>query len=72
MSRRSRVDWEAYKEQLIELRYVQGKSLNEINQVLHEKLGVSFTAARISQVFSNWKKEKQEDVANVEEVVNAN
>lgn len=54
--RKPKVDWELYKEQLLQLR-AEGKSLNDVCRVLHEKLGVSVTAARVSQVLSGWKQD---------------
>lgn len=55
MSRKPRIDWEAYREQLETLRYTEKKSLTEINRILQEKFGTSVTNARLSQVFSGWK-----------------
>ena len=52
-----RFDWEAHKDQLLELKYNQNKSLTQILKILYLKAGVSFTAARLSQVYNKWKKE---------------
>ena len=53
--RTPKFDWEAHKDQLLELRYTQGKSLNEITKIVYEKTGIAYTAARVSQVFKGWK-----------------
>ena len=69
--RTPKFDWEAHKDQLLELRYTQGKSLNEITKIVYEKTGIAYTAARVSQVFKGW---KTIDVQppNVEEPINEN
>lgn len=56
--RKAKVDWELYKDQLQQLRS-EGKSLTELCEVVYEKLGVSITAARVSQVLASWKQEQQ-------------
>ena len=56
MARTSKIDWEAYKDQLITLKE-EGKSLTAINAVLNERLGISFTNARLSQKFKEWRGE---------------
>lgn len=52
--RKPKIDWELYRPQIEQLRK-EGKSLNDVCRVLYEKLGVSVTAARVSQVLSQWK-----------------
>lgn len=54
MARTSRIDWELYKPQLLQLKG-EGKSLTDIAKVLYEKLGVQFTNARLSQKFKEWR-----------------
>jgi hypothetical protein len=58
MARKAKLNWEVYREQLVELRYVQRKSLTDINKILFDKLGFCFTNARLSQIFSQWKDER--------------
>lgn len=53
--RKPTIPWEAYKEQLLELKYKEKKSLTEINKILAEKLGKSVTNARLSQIYKQWK-----------------
>ena len=53
------IPWEVYREQLIQLKYVEKKSLSEINKILFEKLGKSVTNARLSQVFTAWRDEEE-------------
>ena len=55
--RKPKIDWELYREQLCELRYNEKKSLTEINKIVFDKFQVSYSNARISQVFSSWKKQ---------------
>ena len=55
--RKSKIDWELYREQLCELRYNEKKSLTEINKIIFDKFQVNYSNARISQVFSSWKKQ---------------
>ena len=55
--RKPKIDWELYSEQLCELRYNEKKSLTEINKIVFDKFQVSYSNARISQVFSSWKKQ---------------
>ena len=55
--RKPKIDWELYREQLCELRYNEKKSLTEINAIIFSKFQVSYSNARISQVFSSWKKQ---------------
>ena len=57
--RKPKIDWELYREQLCELRYNEKKSLTEINAIIFSKFQVSYSNARISQVFSKWAKETQ-------------
>lgn len=71
MMRTPRFDWEAHKEQLLELKYQQKKSLTEICRLLYEKAGVSYTAARLSQVFSQWKKTEEVNPPIREDYTNA-
>ena len=59
--RKPRIDWELYKEQLCELRYNEKKSLTEVNKIIFDKFGVSFSNARLSQVFSSWKQPTPEN-----------
>jgi hypothetical protein len=54
------IDWELYKEQLLQLR-AEGKSLTDVNKVLYEKLGKCVTNARLSQIFKQWREEKPTD-----------
>lgn len=72
MARTPRIDWEAYKEQLIELR--KTKTLSEIAAVLQEKVGTTVTPARLSQLFTQWRKDGGGGIiTNIQqEVVNAN
>ena len=56
--RKSKIDWELYREQLCELRYNEKKSLTEINAIIFSKFQVSYSNARISQIFSKWAKEE--------------
>lgn len=65
MARTSKIAWETYKEQLLALK-AEGKTLAQISAVLHEKLGTTVTAARLSQIFTGWK--EQEDVKRNEEL----
>ena len=51
--RTSKLDWELYKEQLLQLR-AEGQSLTAINKVLFEKLGFCYSNARLSQKFKEW------------------
>ena len=70
MARTSKIDWEAYKDQLITLKE-EGKSLTAINAVLHERLGISFTNARLSQKFKEWRGERniaEEVIQGLEEI----
>ena len=69
--RTPKFDWEAHKDQLLELRYTQGKSLNEITKIVYEKTGIAYTAARVSQVFKGWKTTDVQPL-NVEEPINEN
>ena len=55
--RTSKLDWELYKEQLLQLK-AEGQSLTTINKVLFEKLGFCYSNARLSQKFSEWKTEE--------------
>ena len=55
--RKPKIDWELYREQLCELRYNEKKSLTEINKIIFDKFQVNYSNARISQVFSSWKKQ---------------
>ena len=55
--RKPKIDWELYREQLCELRYNEKKSLTEINKIVFDKFQVNYSNARISQVFSSWKKQ---------------
>lgn len=68
--RTAKFDWEAHKDQLLELKYNQKKSLTEICTILYEKAGVKYTAARVSQVFKRWK--QAEAQPQQENQVNAN
>lgn len=54
------IPWEEYKEQLLQLKYTEKKSLTEINKILFEKLGKCVTNARLSQVYTGWKTEAQD------------
>ena len=61
MGRKSKLDWELYKPQLLQAR-ADGRSLTSICKVLYEKLGVTITAARLSQKLTEWKKQAGPDV----------
>ena len=63
--RTPKFDWEAHKDQLLELRYTQGKSLNEISKIVYEKTGIAYTAARVSQVFKGWKEDGNREKTKV-------
>jgi hypothetical protein len=39
----------------MELKHKEKKSLTQINEILYEKLGIKYTNARLSQVFTGWK-----------------
>jgi hypothetical protein len=58
--RTPKLDWSvpAFKQELLDLRKA-GKSLTDVNKHLYEKYGISFTNARLSQVFSAYKKQDQ-------------
>ena len=74
--RTPKFDWEAHKDQLLELKLVQKKSLTEINKTIFEKTGIKYTNARLSQVFSGWKRnigqELVEAVQEMKDTINAN
>lgn len=50
-----RLDWEALKPLLLNLKYERHLSLTEINTYLHEQYGKHVTNARLSQIFTNWR-----------------
>lgn len=62
MARKPKLDWEAYKDQLLQLR-AEKKSLTDINAILYEKTGVSVTNARLSQIFTQWARQYLADLA---------
>lgn len=68
MARKAKLDWEVYREQLCQLKYSEGKSLTAICKILHEKLGVSITAARLSQKFTEWRIEQANREISTEEL----
>lgn len=74
MGRRAKLNWEVYKDQLITLKYGEGKSLTEINKILFTKLGFCFTNARLSQKFTEWSREQEvkPPVIMAEESISAN
>jgi hypothetical protein len=58
--RKSKVDWEKLKEELVQWKYVEGKSLTDINKLVYEKYGFAYTNARYSQMFTQWRRERDE------------
>lgn len=62
MARPAKLDWELYKDQLLQLKK-DGKSLTEINKILYEKIGVGFSNARISQKFTQWARDPEAEAA---------
>lgn len=71
MARKPKLDWELYKEQLLQLKS-EGKSLTDIQKVLYEKTGVSITNARLSQIFTGWKNDIPGEAIDNTEVALAN
>lgn len=62
--RTPKLDWEALKPLLYNLKYERKLSLTEINTYLHEQYGKHVTNARLSQIFTGW---KFQDEANINE-----
>jgi len=58
--RTPKLDWTALKPLLENLKYGQGKSLTEISAYLSENYGKTVTAARLSQIFSGYKRQENE------------
>ena len=63
--RTPRLDWRALRPMLENLKYGQGKSLNDVSKYLYETYGTTVTAARLSQIYKSFKEDVQE--ANAKE-----
>jgi hypothetical protein len=55
------IPWDVEKQKLLEFRQ-RGLSYGDINKYLHATYGHSVTQARLSQVFTGWRKEILADV----------
>lgn len=69
--RTPKLDWKALQPLMENLRYVQKKSLTEICAYLFEHYQVSITAARVSQIFSEYKRRELSVQELIEEQINA-
>lgn len=68
MARTPKINWEAYKDQLLVLRHGERKTLHAIAGILQEKFGTTVTTARLSQIFTGWSKEFNQDLKEKQEL----